>query len=333
MFYIEYLASFTLPPTWIMGLFSGIVISALVRYLRKPGLDVIQKHIFITGGSAGLGLATAKAYAKKGAKITIVARSETTLKKAKADILKMYPDTAVFTYSCDVTKYQDVLTAVEKAIVFHRDPVYQLVCCAGLAIPGYFIEQSIDTFKSLMDVNYFGSLHAAKAIVPNMIDHPERGQRIVFVSSACGYLAFIGYSQYCPTKYAVRGLAEALRNEMKLYDIGVSVFYPGNMDTPGFETENKTKPTETLFIEDWADVLSAESSADSLLNGIEKGDFSITNDIGVAFLRLIGNGVAPRSNTLLDLVLMPLGLMFQTMYLFFIDCAVTFKSKSKSKQT
>lgn len=61
--------------------------------------------------------------------------------------------------------------------------------------------------------------------------------KIVFVSSMLGLLSFTGYSTYSPTKYALRGLADTLRNELKRYNIDVHIFFPGNIDSPGFVTE------------------------------------------------------------------------------------------------
>lgn len=65
--------------------------------------------------------------------------------------------------------------------------------------------------------------------------------KIVFVSSMLGLLSFVGYSTYSPSKFAVRGLADTLRNELKRYGIEVHVFFPGNIDSPGFVTEVVTK--------------------------------------------------------------------------------------------
>lgn len=61
--------------------------------------------------------------------------------------------------------------------------------------------------------------------------------KIVFVSSMLGLLSFVGYATYSPSKFAVRGLADTLRNELKRYGIDVHIFFPGNIDSPGYVTE------------------------------------------------------------------------------------------------
>lgn len=61
--------------------------------------------------------------------------------------------------------------------------------------------------------------------------------KIVITSSTMGLVGFTGYSSYSPTKYALRGLAENLRNEFLMYGIGMHIYYPGTMFSPGFENE------------------------------------------------------------------------------------------------
>ena len=227
----------------------------MYRYVTKPGLKCKGQHVVITGGSAGLGLAVAKSYAAKGARVSILARSLDKLKIAQKCIqneIVQDKTSNIFIQSTDVTNFGQVQDAISAAIVFHGQGVDQLICCAGLAQPGYFVDQDVGIFSSQMAVNDMGTLNAIKAVVPNMRANRKAG-RIVLVSSACGYIGFVGYSQYCASKYALRGLADALRNEFLLYDITVQIYYPGNMDTPGFENEEKTKPDETRAIEGASD--------------------------------------------------------------------------------
>jgi 3-dehydrosphinganine reductase len=70
-----------------------------------------------------------------------------------------------------------------------------------------------------------------------MIESNIKDGKIVFVSSILGLMSFAGWSTYSPTKYAVRGLADTLRNELQRYNINIHIFYPGTIFTPGFETE------------------------------------------------------------------------------------------------
>ena len=94
-----------------------------------------------------------------------------------------------------------------------------------------------------MATNYFGTLHVIKAVTPGMID---RGSgHIVNICSLGGFLGVFGYSAYCASKYAVRGLSDVLRAELRPYGIHFSVVYPPDTDTPQLAYENPFKPPET----------------------------------------------------------------------------------------
>lgn len=105
-----------------------------------------------------------------------------------------------------------------------------------------------------------------QATLPAMRDRGEGGC-LVLVSSAVVFAGMVGYAQYAPSKYAVRGLADCLRNELLGDKIRVVGFYPSNMDTPGFAEEQKTKPIETQEIEGSVTLFKAEEAAGHLMSG------------------------------------------------------------------
>lgn len=72
-----------------------------------------------------------------------------------------------------------------------------------------------------------------------MRDSAIKNGKIVFVSSMLGMLSFAGYGSYSPAKFAVRGLADTLRNELQQYGISVHIFFPGGIKSPGFDKEVK----------------------------------------------------------------------------------------------
>ncbi|KAG3097927.1 hypothetical protein PC121_g2161 [Phytophthora cactorum] len=199
------------------------LLSFVAKKVRAPGFHVDGKHVFITGGSSGIGLATAKKYAQAGAKVSIIARDAKKLEGAKQEIeaVRKHADAAVFTQSCDVVDFEAVKKAVEAANAFHKRATDHVVCSAGIVEPGYFMEQDVAGFRHSMDINYFGCLHVVHAALPAMIRQHEAeggsdGGQITLVGSAFSLMACIGSAQYSSSKYAVRGLAESLRNELKL---------------------------------------------------------------------------------------------------------------------
>lgn len=84
------------------------------------------------------------------------------------------------------------------------------------------------------------------------------GGRVVFVSSQAGQIGVFGFSAYSPSKFALTGLAQVLRMELKPHGIFVSVAYPPDTNTPGFEEENKSKPEETRLISETAGLFEPE---------------------------------------------------------------------------
>jgi len=126
--------------------------------------------------------------------------------------------------------------------------------------------------------------------------------KVVMVSSTMGLIGFAGYSSYSPTKFALRGLAESLRNEFLLYGISTHIYYAGTMFTSGYETENLTKPLVTREIEG-SHGLTPEEAAKGLMSGLRKGHFAVTTDFDTNFLRVASRGVTPFTNIGLDYVL------------------------------
>ncbi|TYZ68338.1 hypothetical protein PybrP1_000723 [[Pythium] brassicae (nom. inval.)] len=316
-------------PGAVVGL---IALSFVLTKLRAPGFKVDGKHVFVTGGSTGLGLAVAKKYARAGAKVSIVARRLEQLVAAKNEIEGVSKHaTPVFIHSCDVTDFAAMQSAVNAAVKHHGRATDHVVCSAGLARPGYFLDTDVSVFHKMMDLNYFGTLHAIKAALPAMVEQGEGGQ-VVLVSSGLALISWIGYAQYSASKYATRGLADALRNELKLYNIRVSIFYPGNIDSPGFVEEEKTKPAETKTIEGVTELTHPDAVAQSLVDGISDGQFSITNEVPIFFLRMVANGVAPRHNTVLEMVLFPLIMVFQVGFGIVMDFVVRRSAQKKFKE-
>ncbi|KAF1794427.1 NAD(P)-binding domain [Phytophthora cactorum] len=322
---------------WVGVLVAGVVVgvsvvSFVVTKLRAPGFKVEGKHVFITGGSSGLGLALAKKYAQQGAKVSIVARGLDKLEESKTEIEGVRKNADAVVRRGGLRQRPEGGGCCQQVPRARHGPRGVL---GGLRCPGYFLEQDVSLYKKIMDVNYFGTLHTIKAALPAMVQRSEEGGEgghIVLVSSGLGLISWIGYAQYAAPKYALRGLAESLRNELKLFGIRVSIFYPGNIDSPGFVEENRTKPPETKTIEGVSEPLHPDKVAQSLINGVSDGQFSITNDPMIFILRVLANGVAPRSNTMMETVMLPLLIPIQVGFGFFMDFIVWQTKRAREKK-
>ncbi|CAG8533096.1 3174_t:CDS:2 [Paraglomus occultum] len=287
-------------------LIAGYVIGSSItnKLFGRDNFPVKDKHVLITGGSQGLGKALAILLAKKGAHVSIVARNKQILDNAIDEIQaeKLYPHQTITSVAADVTDHSQVVRAFDEVTAKHdgKTPDY-VICCAGATHPRLFLEQPIKEFEDTMRLNYFGSLFVAHEGVKRMVHQGVKG-KVVFVSSTVGFVGFVGYSEYAPTKYALRGLSECLRNELLLYDIGVHCFFPGNIRTPGYETENKTKPQVTKRLEGEDDASPPEVIAAALYKGLRKGQFFITSDLLTDILRAGSHGMAPTNNAIVDVL-------------------------------
>jgi 3-dehydrosphinganine reductase len=248
-------------------------------------------HVLITGGSRGIGLATARRALQRGARVSLVARDAEQLARAEDELESSAGDpTRVAAEPADVTD-RDGFERALGLLIAQFGPVDVLITSAGGARPGHFEELTIEDFEQQMALNYFGTVHPIRAVVPSMIER-NKGH-LLLVSSAAGLVGVYGYSAYSPTKFAVRGLAETLRAELKPHGIAVGCAFPPDTDTPGLATENETKPEATRRISASIKVRSPDAVAKSIVRGIERDRLVVTADPSSAMLARAAGIVGP----------------------------------------
>lgn len=263
-------------------------------------------HVYITGGSQGLGLALAKLVARKGAHVSIVARTQSKLDDALKELEanRQSPDQIFKAFSFSLNTAEESAAALQAASDAHGGKVPDAVfACAGASKPMYLLEMQPEDLSRGMANGYWIQAWTAFAAAKQMVRENKQKGKIVLVSSTLGYMSLIGYSSYSPAKHALRGLADSLHSELMLYGIDTHIFFPPTMYTPGFEEENKTKPAITRTIESTDEGLTADQAAAGLLAGVEKGHAHITADLITSLFRASTRGCAPRSNAALDFVL------------------------------
>ncbi len=228
----------------------------------------------ICGGSKGIGRATARRIVELGGNVCIIARTPGPLQEARQELEAVRVDDGqwVESIAADTTDMEALRPPLEDVIARRGVPDY-LLNAVGYAYPQYFTKLSLDDFRRNMEVNYFGQLVPSLIVLPHMIR--ERKGHVAFVSSVLGYMGIIGYATYTPSKYAVFGLAESLRHELKPYNIHVSVLFPPDTDTPGFAIENQTKPPETAMLSETAKLLTPEQVAEAFIAGLRRRKFEI----------------------------------------------------------
>ena len=231
------------------------------------------KSVMITGGSQGIGLAVSKEVVRLGGSVCIIAIAG--LEEAKKDVqlLRVRKSQFVESILCDTTDLDKLEPLLREYIKRRGVPDY-LFNFVGYAYAQYVENLRLDDFRRNMNVNYYGQLVPTLIILPYYLKN-RRGGHISFTSSILGYLGIMGYTTYSPTKYAIVGLAESLRHELKPFSIGISVLYPPDTRTPGFEKENETKPRECAMISGRAELLEPIDVAEKFIQGIMSNNFQI----------------------------------------------------------
>ena len=206
------------------GVVAGITALAL---LRSKGLYQFKnKVVVITGGSRGLGLVLAREFAKEGARIGICARDKDELERAREDLQQRAGE--VVALECDVTSREQIEQTIDHFRQrFGRIDV--LVNNAGVIEVGPMEVMTLDDFERAMKTHFWGPLYAILAVLPEM---KERGDgRIVNISSIGGKISVPHLLPYCASKFALVGLSEGLRAELKKNGVAVTTVCPGLMRT------------------------------------------------------------------------------------------------------
>ena len=202
-----------------------------------------DKVVVITGASSGIGEAAAIKFAKKGAKIVLVARRKDKLLEVENKIKKFSQSTLVC--QCDVSNKEQV-DSIAKTILDKFGGIDILVNNAGFVIYGKVNELSSEEIVSQMETNYFGMIYCTKAFLPQMLK--QHSGHIVNVASVGASFSAPGVSSYCATKFAMLGFSEGLKHELSGTGVGITVVSPimvktDFFDHPSFENMPKYSPT------------------------------------------------------------------------------------------
>ncbi|KAF5823734.1 putative 3-dehydrosphinganine reductase [Helianthus annuus] len=170
-----------------------ILLLLFLKLIIRPHpvtIPIKSRHVFITGGSSGIGLALARQAAAEGARVTILARNPSKLEEAKASI-RLSTGIDVTTVSADVCDFDAVKTAVESV-----DPIDVLVCNQGVFVAYELEKQEIKEVREMIDVNLVGSFNLVKAVLPGMKSRSDRKPlsiALYVVSGRAGYDVFVSF--------------------------------------------------------------------------------------------------------------------------------------------
>jgi len=264
-----------------------------------------HKTAIVTGGSSGIGLATAVGLARRGANVWLVARNPQSLSNALECVkeARVNQDQCFGYTSLDVTDNQAVEAGFAEIINQIGVPDL-LVNSAGFSQPGNFEELDLEIFRVTMEVNYFGTLYPIRAVLPGMMQ--RHSGHIVNISSGAGLVSPFGYTPYSATKFAIRGLTDGLRAELKPHGVRVSIVYPTDTDTPQLAYERKTLPIEATAMEvafGITHLLTPAEVAESILKGVSRNRYIILPGGDAKVVYFLMHLLGPYQYPFLDMLL------------------------------
>jgi NADP-dependent 3-hydroxy acid dehydrogenase YdfG len=206
-----------------------------------------QPVTLITGGSSGIGAATARRLLGLGHRVVVTGRDPGRLARFAAEL----ESNALLTIAGDATEYADVSSAVDE-IVERYGRLDHVVANAGLSTHDTLADGDPDRWREMVLANVLGPAYLVRAALPALRD--SRG-RIVLVGSVAGFRHASG-NLYAATKWAVTALAENTRLMVTGDGIGVTLVAPGRVDTPFWETHSGARPEIMLTPELIADAIA-----------------------------------------------------------------------------
>ena len=186
-----------------------------------------DKVVLVTGASRGIGAEIARQAARRGAKCALLARTQSDLDRLRDEI-----GDGCATAVADVVDRAQVDAAVKK-LTEELGPIDIAVINAGVGLHGPFIDADVADLDRVMRINYMGSIHVLKAVIPGMIE--RRQGHLAVIGSISGRMGSPFEAGYSASKFALTGLTEALSVELSAFNINVTLVSPGPTTTNFFE--------------------------------------------------------------------------------------------------
>lgn len=255
--------------------------------MTTPKLKPIAEQVMvITGASSGIGLVTARAAAKRGARVMLVARDESALAEIVRDIVAD-GGTAAFAVADvgDAAAMEGV--ALKTVARFARIDTW--VNNAGVAIYAKLLDTADSDHQQLFRTNYFGAVHGARAAIPFL---RRQGGALITVGSIASQIASPVMGAYAASKHALKAYVDALRIELKADDVPVVVtlVMPAGIDTPIAENAANRQDGEALIP---PPVYDPALVADAILDAAENPRREVTVG-GVGRLQVLAAAHFPR---------------------------------------
>jgi short-subunit dehydrogenase len=246
----------------------------------------------VTGAASGIGRALALELAARGCDLALADRDEAGLQTVAAEINRAHSQ-KVTVHRVDVSEPQQIADFAQAATSAHPG-LNIVVNNAGVALLGQFNEIDQAQMDWLMNINFWGVVHATRAFLPHLAR--QREAHIVNLSSIFGIIAPPGQTAYAAAKFAVRGFSESLRHELQMAasPIRLSVVHPGGVSTnivrnsrAGIGVTDNERRAQLIERFDAAAKTTPAAAALRIIRGIEKNQPRILIGNDARFMDLL----------------------------------------------
>jgi short-subunit dehydrogenase len=203
-------------------------------------METLEDRVaLVTGAASGIGRALAFALAGQGSHLALVDRDAAELEEVGREVRR--GGRRVSTYEVDVADRQ-AMAALPERVLRDHGAVHVLVNNAGVSVSGPFLDLELADLDWIVGVNFWGVVHGCKFLLPLLLRQEEA--HIVNVCSSFALMGFARKTAYAATKFAVRGFSESLAAELAGSRVGLTVLYPGAVDTAIIRRARATDPQQ-----------------------------------------------------------------------------------------
>ena len=254
----------------------------------------MNKCVLITGATSGIGLATANEFAAHGYDLILTGRRKDRLTKLREEILKAHA-VDVELLSFDVRHYKECATAVNSI----TKPIDVLINNAGLARGlDYVHEGNIDHWNEMIDTNIKGLMYMTRLVSPGMVE--RKSGHIINLGSSAGKEVYPKGNAYCATKFAVEGFTKAIRTELHVHNVRVSLISPGHVEDTEFARVRFDWDVERAKIYDDFNPLTSKDIAETIYFIASRPPHVNINDIFLMGTQQATNMIIDRSGRKYD---------------------------------
>ncbi len=248
-----------------------------------------DKVVVITGAGSGIGRALALNLADKGARLALSDVNEEGL--AETVVLAEKAGAEVRSDRLDVAD-RAAFETYAAAIAAHFGQVNVVINNAGVALAGDFVDLEMKDVDWIMGINFWGVVHGSKFFLPHLIESGDG--HLVNISSLFGLVSMPGQSMYNASKYAVRGMTEAIREEMLIsgHKVGVTAVHPGGIKTAiarnARVSEHEDKAATAKLFDEKLARMTPERAAEIIVKGIKKNQARVLVGLDAHALHTFG---------------------------------------------